>query len=198
MNDEWALRVVLTAVMLSILPFGIYHRMRSQSGERLDRRQEGAFVLATLRPVGAVFWLSMFAWMINPAWLAWSSLPLPIWLRWIGVPALLCGSSLLVWTFRALGTNLTDTVVTREKHTLVTHGPYFWIRHPLYSSAALVIVGMSLIASNWFLFVTGVVVLAILILRTRTEESNLVARFGDGYQQYMDRTGRFVPRIGRS
>ena len=93
MNDEWALRVVLTAVMLSILPFGIYHRMRSQSGERLDRRQEGAFVLATLRPIGAVFWFSMFAWMVNPAWLAWSSLPLPIWLRWIGVPTLLCGSA---------------------------------------------------------------------------------------------------------
>ena len=80
----------------------------------------------------------------------------------------------------------------------MTHGPYFWIRHPLYSSAALVIVGMSLIASNWFLFVTGVAVLAILIRRTRTEEANLVARFGNGYQQYMDRTGRFVPRIGRS
>ena len=199
MSDESALRAVLIGVMLVLLPFGMYHRIRSQSsGEKLDRRQEGLFVLATLRPVGAVFWIAVFAWMINPAWMAWSSLALPIWLRWMGVLSLLCGSALLVWTFRTLGNNLTDTVVTREKHTLVMFGPYSWIRHPLYSSAALVILAVSLIGSNWFFFVLGVAVLAILIIRTRTEETNLVARFGNSYQLYMDRTGRFLPRIGRS
>ena len=199
MSDEPALRAVLIGVMMVLLPFGMYHRVRSQSsGEKLDRRQEGLFVLATLRPVGAVFWIAVLAWMINPAWMAWSSLALPMWLRWMGVLSLLCGSALLVWTFRTLGRNLTDTVVTREKHTLVVHGPYFWIRHPLYSSAALVILAVSLIASNWFFFALGVGVLAILIMRTRTEELNLVARFGDSYQRYMDRTGRFLPRFGRS
>jgi protein-S-isoprenylcysteine O-methyltransferase Ste14 len=198
MSDESALRAVLIGVMLVLLPFGMYHRFRSQSsGEKLDRRQEGLFVLATLRPVAAVFWIAAFAWMINPAWLAWSSLALSIWLRWVGVVSLLCGSALLAWTFRTLGKNLTDTVVTRKNHTLVMHGPYFWIRHPLYSSAAMVILGISLIASNWFFLVAGIAVLAILIMRTRTEEMNLVARFGDGYQRYMDRTGRFLPRIGR-
>jgi protein-S-isoprenylcysteine O-methyltransferase Ste14 len=197
MNHDSALRAVLIVVMLLLFPFGMYHRLRSQStGETLDRRQEGLFILATLRPLGAVYWLSVFAWMINPRWLAWSSLPLPVWLRWAGVIALLTGSALLVWTFRTLGTNLTDTVVTRETHTLVVHGPYRWIRHPLYSSAALLIVAMSLIAANWFFFVSGVALLWILIVRTRTEEQNLVARFGDSYQRYMERTGRFVPRIG--
>ena len=102
------------------------------------------------------------------------------------------------WTFRTLGKNLTDTVVTRKKHTLVTHGPYFWIRHPLYSSAALIILAVSLIGANWFFFAVGVAVLAILVMRTRTEEMNLVARFGDSYQRYTDRTGRFLPRIGPS
>lgn len=196
MTHESALRAVLIAVMLLLLPFGMYHRIKSQStGERLDRRQEGLFILATLRPLGAVYWLSVFAWMINPRWLAWSSLSLPVWLRWAGVGALLTGASLLVWTFRTLGTNLTDTVVTRDAHTLVVHGPYRWIRHPLYSSAALLVVAMSLIAANWFFLAAGAALLSILIVRTRTEERNLIARFGDSYQRYMDRTGRFVPRL---
>jgi protein-S-isoprenylcysteine O-methyltransferase Ste14 len=196
MTHESALRAVLIAVMLLLLPFGMYHRIKSQStGERLDRRQEGLFILATLRPLGAVYWLSVFAWMINPRWLAWSSLSLPVWLRWAGVGALLTGASLLVWTFRTLGTNLTDTVVTRDAHTLVVHGPYRWIRHPLYSSAALLVVAMSLIAANWFFLAAGAALLSILIVRTRTEEQNLVARFGDRYQRYMDRTGRFIPRL---
>ena len=61
-------RAVLIVVMLLLLPFGLYHRIKSQStGEKLDRRQEGLFILATLRPLGAVFWFSVFAWMINPA-----------------------------------------------------------------------------------------------------------------------------------
>jgi protein-S-isoprenylcysteine O-methyltransferase Ste14 len=142
-----------------------------------------------------VYWLSVLAWMINPSWMAWSSDPLPISLRWSGVAALLTGAALLIWTFRTLGTNLTDTVVTRQSHTLVVNGPYRWIRHPLYSSAALLIVAISLAAANWFFFVTGVAVLSILIVRTRTEEQHLVARFGDSYERYMKRTGRFVPRL---
>ena len=111
---------------------------------------------------------------------------------------LLAGCALLAWTFRSLGKNLTDTVVTRKKHTLVVHGPYRWVRHPLYSSAALLVAGVSLIAANWFFFVMGVALLCVLVMRTRTEEENLVARFGESYQTYMRRTGRFLPRIGAS
>ena len=142
-----------------------------------------------------MFVACVFAWMINPRWMEWSALVLPVWLRWGGVIALLAGAALLVWTFRTLGTNLTDTVVTRQTHTLVVHGPYRWVRHPLYSSAALLVVAISLIAANWFFLAAGVALLSILIVRTRTEEQNLVLRFGDNYERYMKRTGRFVPRL---
>jgi protein-S-isoprenylcysteine O-methyltransferase Ste14 len=197
MNDESTLRFVLIVVMIVLLPIGMYHRFRSQStGERLDRRQEGLFILATLRPLGAAFWFSVLAWMIDPRWMAWSSVSLPFWLRWAGVGLLLTGCALLLWTFRSLGRNLTDTVVTRVKHTLVVHGPYRWIRHPLYSSAALLVAAVSLIAANWFFLAAGIALLSILVMRTRTEEANLVARFGESYQRYMRQTGRFLPRIG--
>jgi protein-S-isoprenylcysteine O-methyltransferase Ste14 len=197
MDHDSTLRAVLIVVMLLLLPVGVYHRVKSQStGEALDRRQEGLFILATLRPLGAAFWLGVFAWMINPAWMAWSSVPLPIRLRWAGVGFLVVGALMLVWTFRSLGKNLTDTVVTRQQHTLVVHGPYRWIRHPLYSSAALFIAAVSLIAANWFFFAAGAALLSVLIMRTRIEEENLVARFGDNYRAYMARTGRFVPKIG--
>ena len=198
MNADSAIRTLLVAAMLVVLPIGIYHRLKSQStGEKLDRRQEGLFVLATLRPLGAAFWFGVLAWMINPALMAWSSMPVPLALRWLGVGWFFAGCALLVWTFRSLGKNLTDTVVTRKHHTLVMDGPYRWIRHPLYSSAVLVVSAICLITANWFLLATGVAVLSVLIMRTRTEERNLVARFGESYQNYMTRTGRFVPKIAR-
>jgi protein-S-isoprenylcysteine O-methyltransferase Ste14 len=197
MNHDLILRNVLFVVFLVVLPIGIYHRVKSQATrETLDRRQEGLFILATLRPMGAVFWIGLIAWMVDPRWMAWSSVSLPVWLRWtgVGVTAIACG--LLVWTFRSLGKNLTDTVVTRQEHTLVVQGPYAWIRHPLYDSAALLTVAVSLIAANWFLLATGVVIFWLLMIRTKTEEKNLVVRFGDGYRTYMERTGRFLPRMG--
>jgi protein-S-isoprenylcysteine O-methyltransferase Ste14 len=145
--------------------------------------------------VGIAFWLELIAWMVDPGWMAWSSVSLPAWLRWTGVGLIAIACGLLVWTFRCLGKNLTDTVVTRQKHTLVIHGPYRWVRHPFYDSAALLALAVSLITANWFFFVTGVVLFCLFIIRTRTEEENLVARFGDSYRAYMERTGRFLPRI---
>jgi len=197
MNHDRILRDVLFVVFLVVLPIGIYHRLKSRAtGETLDRRQEGLFILATLRPMGAVFWIGVIAWMVDPGWMQWSSVSLPLWLRWTGVGVIAIACGLLVWTFRSLGRNLTDTVVTRQQHTLVVQGPYSWIRHPLYDSAALLTVGVSLIAANWFLFMTGVVIVCLLMIRTKTEEKNLLVRFGDRYRTYMERTGRFVPRIG--
>ena len=197
MNDDQTFRAVLIVAVLVVLPIGVYYRLKSQSTrEKLDRRQEGLFILATLRPIGVAFWLGLIAWMIDPRWMAWSAASVPVWLRWAGVGVIAVTGALLAWTFRSLGKNLTDTVVTRQEHTLVLHGPYRWIRHPFYDSVALLTVAISLIAANWFLLVTGVVLICLLVIRTRTEEANLVARFGDSYRTYMERTGRFLPGIG--
>jgi protein-S-isoprenylcysteine O-methyltransferase Ste14 len=197
MSHDQTLRIVLIAVVLAILPIGVYHRVRSEATrEKLDRRQEGLFILATLRPAGALFWLASIAWMIDPRWMAWASVSLPIWVRWIGVGVITIACALLVWTFRSLGSNLTDTVVTRRTHTLVRHGPYRWIRHPFYDSAALLMLAVSLMTANWFLLLTGLVTFGLLILRTRVEEENLAARFGESYRRYMEATGRFLPRTG--
>jgi protein-S-isoprenylcysteine O-methyltransferase Ste14 len=55
--------------------------------------------------------------------------------------------------------------------------------------------GTSLAAANWFLFVTGALAVGLLVYRTRTEEEKLLARFGGDYRAYVERTGRFLPRI---
>jgi hypothetical protein len=46
-----------------LLVVGLPFRIRSQqTGEPLDRRQEGLFILATLRPAAFVLWASVFAY----------------------------------------------------------------------------------------------------------------------------------------
>jgi protein-S-isoprenylcysteine O-methyltransferase Ste14 len=196
MNDDQTFRTALLVFMVIVFPIGIYHRLQSRvAGETLDRRQEGLFILATLRPLGLMTMVGIVAYVINPASMAWSSVALPVWLRWIGVVLCACAGALVLWTFRRLGKNLTDTVVTRRDHTLVMQGPYRWVRHPFYDSAALLTLGTSLAAANWFLFATGALAVGLLVVRTRTEEEKLMTRFGGDYRAYVERTGRFLPKM---
>ena len=195
MNQDHTFRTVLIGAFLVVLPIALLYRLKSRTAEKLDRRQEGVFILATLRPAGLAFWLGLLAYIVNPSWVAWSSVPLPAWLRWTGVGLWAVASGLLFWTLRQLGSNLTDTVVTRKEHTLVTHGPYRWVRNPFYDCAALLVLASSLVVANWFLLLTGGLAVVLLVVRTRTEEEKLLARFGEAYRAYMKRTGRFLPRI---
>lgn len=189
-------RLILIALSLTLVPIMLYHRIRSQAtGERLDRWQEGPFILFTLRPIGIATMLGLLAYMINPEWMSWSSMRLPLWLRWGALVPGALGGALIVWTFRNLGANLTDTVVTRRQHTFVITGPYRWVRHPFYDAVLMLVVALALVASNWFLLLGGLLTFTLLVIRTTREEQRLVDRFGDVYRAYMANTGRFLPKI---
>ena len=181
-------------VILIALPF----RIKSQAtGERLDRTQEGVAMMIVLRLGGLALWAGVIAFMINPALMAWSSMPLPASARWTGVGLTMVTAMLLIWTLRSLGPNLTDTVVTRAAHTLVTRGPYRWVRHPFYDCMALFVASIALMMANWFVIAAGGVMFTLLAVRSRTEEDKLLARFGEPYRTYRSATGRFLPKMLR-
>jgi protein-S-isoprenylcysteine O-methyltransferase Ste14 len=196
METENLFRWLVLAGFVAVLLVAVPHRVRSwQSREPLDRWQEGGFILATLRPIGAALWLSLILYLINPPAMAWAAMPPPVWARWAGVVLHLVAIVFLKWTLRSLGLNLTDTVVTRRDAALVTNGPYRWVRHPFYDALALIVVALSLMAANWFFLVTGALVFVLLAIRTGREEERLLARFGDAYRTYVNETGRFLPRL---
>jgi protein-S-isoprenylcysteine O-methyltransferase Ste14 len=197
MNDESVFRLIVIIDLAVTLPIALFYRVRSQSTrERLARREEGLFVMIGLRLCGLLAWIGLAAYLINPFWMAWSSIALPTWLRWIGaLLALVAVPPILFWTFHSLGRNLTDTVVTRREHTLIMDGPYRWVRHPFYDLVLLWTVSLSLVTGNWLLAMLGFSAFAMMVVRTRIEEEKLIERFGDEYRTYMKQTGRFFPRL---
>ena len=52
MSDDQLFRLILLAGFVLFMPVGIYHRLKARTGEKLDRRQEGLFILITLRLTG--------------------------------------------------------------------------------------------------------------------------------------------------
>ena len=181
--------------MLLTASITIYYRRKAASGEKISHREEGYLFAVILRMAGVCLWISTFAYLLAPKSIHWASMPLPAWIRWGGVVGGGACSWLMYWTLSNLGGNLTDTVVTRNNAVLITKGPYKWVRHPFYVTAALLMGSATLISANWAIGVSSVVVLVLLAIRTPNEEQKLIERFGEDYRQYMRTTGRFLPRL---
>jgi protein-S-isoprenylcysteine O-methyltransferase Ste14 len=196
MTDDLA-RVILLIGFAAVMPVGIYYRLRSTTDERLDRRQEGWLILLSLRPLALAYMVGLLAFLIEPTWMEWASFHLPSSVRWCGFGLGALAGGLAIWTFRSLGHNLTDTVVTRRDANLITHGPYRWVRHPFYLAFGIAVIANALVTANAFLAVTGAAAFLVIVARTSIEERKLIERYGTGYLDYMRRTGRFLPRIGR-
>ena len=91
---------------------------------------------------------------------------------------------------------MSETVLTKEHHELVAAGPYRWIRHPLYTTGLALFVALGLMAGSWLvLLAAGVVLVLLRLLVIPREERALVEKFGGRYEDYMERTGRLVPRL---
>jgi protein-S-isoprenylcysteine O-methyltransferase Ste14 len=198
MSTEFPFQITTILFFVTAVSISGYYRQRAaKAGDKTSWREEGAPIMILLRLFGFSMWLGLIAYMINPAWMAWSALPLPAGLRWAGAGLAAAAVPLLFWMFRSLGQNITDTVAIRKEHRLVTHGPYRWIRHPLYSFGFLLAAGFILLTANGFIGLTGLLAGVVLALRTPIEETKLIETFGDEYRDYMRRTGRFLPRLTR-
>lgn len=198
MNLDATFRPFVIIGFLTVVAIALPFRVRSQSTrEKLDRTQEGLVTMITLRVAGLLLWLSVVVFMRDPALMAWSSLPLSAPVRGFGVGLGAVTALLLFWTLLSLGRNLTDTVVTRQAHSLITRGPYRWVRHPFYDCMVLFMTAVTLMMANWFVFAAGIVTFAILAARSRIEEQKLAERFGEPYLAYRAATGRFIPGVGR-
>ena len=92
---------------------------------------------------------------VSPAWMRWSQLDMPMWLRMEGAPNGVAGLLLFFLVFRSLGDNVTPTTQTRIKHTLVTAGPYRLVRHPMYSAGVVLFAAYFLLSANWFIGALG-------------------------------------------
>lgn len=198
MPSENPFRLALAIVMALTMMVTVYYRLQAaSSGEKISRQEEGYVFAVVLRLAGLGLWVATFAYLVVPASIQWAAIPLPAWVRWIGTGAGALCSLLMYWTLSSLGKNLTDTVVTRAQATLVTHGPYRWVRHPFYVTAALLMASVTVLAANGLIGLSSLVVLALLAIRTPKEEQMLIERFGQQYRDYMTETGRFFPRMAR-
>ena len=82
----------------------------------------------------------------------------------------------------------------REGGHLVQHGPYRWIRHPMYSALLLAGVAAARLSGDGVSWLILLALAAVLAVKAAVEERAMVAHYAD-YPAYQKRTRRFVPGL---
>lgn len=184
-------------VFLFFVVRAYHHRKAVREGGKIEYREQRRSVIGMMRAVGGVILLaSMALYLAKPSWIAWASVSFPAWLRWGGVALGYMSLPLLWWTESSLGLNFNTTLHIREGHTLVMHGPYRWVRHPMYTGLFLFALSWLLASANLMVGLPGLLgLLAIVVNRVDREEATMIEQFGEQYQTYMQHTGRFLPRF---
>ncbi len=193
----YTFRWLALASVTGCLGISAWYRYRARrAGETIARTSEPPLLLAGRALIALPLFLAVLAWLANPRWMAWAELPFPGWLRWVGVVLGLLAVPAAYWVFSTIGPNVSETILTKRRHALVTTGPYRWIRHPLYATGVALLLGVSLMAANGFMLAFALATLVgVWLVVIPLEERALLAQFGDAYAGYMRRTGRLLPRL---
>ena len=83
-------------------------------------------------------------------------------------------------------------VAPRTKH-LMTDGPYRLSRNPMLTGTFVYLIGICTWLWTWQALAVFIIFVLIMLVQVRTEESRLRRDFGEEYEVYCRRTGRFLP-----
>lgn len=114
----------------------------------------------------------------------------------IGVALMVAGSLLRRHCFRMLGTSFTGDVRATSDQQVISRGAYSMLRHPSYTAAILLNIGVALALGSWAsLLILGVTSLVVYSYRISVEERALAAAIGEPYQDFMRTRKRLIPFV---
>jgi protein-S-isoprenylcysteine O-methyltransferase Ste14 len=142
--------------------------------------------------VGYFAWLALMAW--DARRMAWSHVPL--WAQVAGGVVIVASYLGIAWVFRANSFAAPVIKIDAERRqTVISTGPYAFVRHPMYAFALPQFVGAPLMLGSWWGLVGAVLFTAAIAGRTLGEEKMLRAELA-GYDEYARRVRwRFAPGI---
>jgi protein-S-isoprenylcysteine O-methyltransferase Ste14 len=202
MITETVFRFAFFVLFIMLLAMRIYFMLKvRRSGERImpDEKaieREGGRGYYILR-VSIFFMLIVFLVMYfaGASWIDGFSFYLPDWMRWAGFAIGIVTVLFWTWVQVTLDTQWSPQLQLTKDHRLITTGPYARIRHPLYAGMCGWFISLSLLTANWIFLGARSLAFAGLLWRIPREEQMMIETFGDEYKAYMQRTGRFLPKL---
>lgn len=107
---------------------------------------------------------------------------------------MLLGFAFVFFVYRA-NTYTSATIEIAENQTVISTGPYGLVRHPMYGSVTLYVLGTPLALGSWWGLVVAALMIPLLVWRLVDEERMLAAQL-PGYTDYQQRIRRrLVPFV---
>ena len=172
-TSAWVLyTLIVLEILFMVSPFAAYYY--SIYATPLNALQESPYTA----------WLTMYLlphFTYSDSWLV-NGLILISWpLILLGIVLFVLGFCQIYWS-----------KITRQGAVEV--GLYRFVRHPQYVALAVIGLGTSLFWSRFIVVIAFVSMLCIYYFLAQMEERVCLAKFGESYRNYMDRTGMFLPR----
>jgi protein-S-isoprenylcysteine O-methyltransferase Ste14 len=102
-----------------------------------------------------------------------------------------------IWARVTLGRNWSASVMQKSGHELITSGPFFYVRHPIYTGMLAGLLGPALAIGEWRGVLAVVISWLALWRKYRLEERFMVDLFGTQYLDYRRKVPALVPIPGR-
>jgi protein-S-isoprenylcysteine O-methyltransferase Ste14 len=144
----------------------------------------------------SLFMLAFLGWLVVMARDAARTnfMAMPPWLQALGALAILIDFAGTWWTFRE-NAFAAPVVKVQTNQTVIDTGPYAFVRHPMYTSALFLLVGLPLLLGSWWGLVISVALILAIAWRAVHEERTLLAEL-PGYEAYSARVRfRFIPLV---
>jgi protein-S-isoprenylcysteine O-methyltransferase Ste14 len=118
------------------------------------------------------------------------------WLQGVGALLLVLSTWIILLTMRANSFAAPVVKIQTERgHSVISSGPYGYVRHPMYSGAMLYFIGTALLLGSWWGVALTSVFAVLLIVRIPIEERTLRAGL-PGYDDYAARVRyRLIPFV---
>ncbi len=195
--------------LLSLLIIGYYRRASRKDTSQTAKEPEEIHweknYFKYIRAIMGLFYILAFGYSLTPiiksffpidSYTKILQIELPFVLRMLGALGVLVSTIFLAWTTKTLGPHFSPSLEIHDDHQLVTTGPYRLVRHPMYVGNVIWIVSFTLLSAWWIFSIYLIMfVVFIMIIRTPQEEQMLLKKFGEQYQQYMNETGKFFPKL---
>ena len=119
-----------------------------------------------------------------------------VWPVVAGLIMIVACIALRAWSIITLGRFFQYAIRVQSGHTVVTSGPYRFVRHPSYTGVMLGVAGFALASGDvWSLVAAAGLTAAALTVRIRVEERQLREALGPGYDEFAARRKRFIPGV---
>jgi len=115
----------------------------------------------------------------------------------LGLSMIGAGEVARMWSVGYIGEWSRETKDARADR-LIVDGPYRYVRNPLYLGNILIYSGFTVLSNVFFPalpVITIIVFTCIYYAIARFEESSLRSKFGSDFDDYFDRTARFIPHL---